>query len=132
MTSRSRLREPTRRRVWPSPIGAMGPTRRPTRRLVAGTDQVDVRVNGTPVAGSPFSSTVVPGPADPSHDHRRGDVASGFFGSTIDVVVTTRDAQGNLLGRGGDLVQMQVDGWTVTDGDRARTMADGTYSRSAS
>jgi hypothetical protein len=75
--------------------------------VLAGTDQVDVRVNGTPVPGSPFVSTVVPGPADPSMTTAvvtRG----GFFGARIDAVITTRDAQGNLLGRGGDDVKVQL------------------------
>jgi hypothetical protein len=75
--------------------------------VLAGTDQVDVRVNGSPVPGSPFVSTVVPGPADAAMTTAvvtRG----GFFGSRIDAVITTRDAQGNLLGRGGDDVKVQL------------------------
>jgi hypothetical protein len=75
--------------------------------LVAGADQVDVQVNGTPVPGSPFASTVVPGPAAASMT-TAVVTRSGFFGSRIDAVVTTRDAQGNPLGRGGDAVVVQL------------------------
>jgi hypothetical protein len=40
-------------------------------------------------------------------------------------VVTTRDAQGNLLGRGGELVQVQLEGGdTIRD---AEDRGDGTY-----
>jgi hypothetical protein len=71
-----------------------------------GADQVDVRVNGTALAGSPFPSIVVAGPADPATT-TAVVMRSGLF--FIDVVVTTRDAQNNPLGRGGDVVQAQLD-----------------------
>jgi hypothetical protein len=89
--------------------GAYSASYTPTR---AGIDNVDVRVLGTPLAGSPFASVVVAGAADPSQttaEFSRG----GFFGTTISVVVTTRDAQGNPLGRGGDQVQAQLNGGEV-------------------
>lgn len=93
---------------------------------IAGTDVVDVRVNGEAVPGSPFASVVGAGAADPSTT-TAAISRSGFFGSTITVVVTTRDAAGNLLGRGGDQVQMQVDGGAlVALSDRG----DGTYTTS--
>ena len=77
---------------------------------VAGTDQVVVRVNGTALAGSPFASTVVPGPAAASTTTATVTKTDFFFFVQVDAVVTTRDAQGNLLGRGGDLVGIGVDG----------------------
>jgi hypothetical protein len=93
--------------------------------VLAGTDQVDVRVNGTPVPGSPFVSMVAPGPADASMTTAvvtRG----GFFGSRIDAVITTRDAQGNLLGRGGDDVKVQLNGEPPVS---AVDHGNGTYSQ---
>ena len=79
---------------------------------LAGADAVEVRVNGEAVAGSPFTSVVGAGAADPSTTTAE-ITRSGFFGSTVTVVVNTRDAAGNLLGRGGDLVQIQVNGGDV-------------------
>jgi hypothetical protein len=74
-----------------------------------GTDNVDVRVSGTPLAGSPFASVVVSGAADPSTttaEFSRG----GFVGTILSVLVTARDAHGNAVGRGGDQVQVQQEG----------------------
>jgi hypothetical protein len=92
----------------------------PYTPIVSGTDQVDVRVSGTPVPGSPFLSNVIPGPADPATTQAGFNRA--FF--TIDVLVTTRDAHSNVVGRGGDLVQVQLDSsapLTLTD------LGDGRY-----
>ena len=86
-----------------------------------GTDQLDVRVNGTALAGSPFASTVVAGPADPATT-TAVLTRSGIF--YVDAVVTTRDAQGNLLGHGGDLVQVQ---WNGGAPGNAIDNGDGTY-----
>jgi hypothetical protein len=93
--------------------------------VVAGTDQVDVRVEGEPLAGSPYSSTVVPGPAHPALT-TAVVTRSGFFGSRIDAVITTRDAHGNLLGRGGDNVMVQLNGDPPV---AAADHGDGTYSQ---
>jgi adhesin/invasin len=75
--------------------------------VVAGTDQVQVQVNGADVPGSPFSSTVSPGPADPSRSV--ANVPATFFFSTT-FSVTAVDAQGNLVGHGGESVVISVDG----------------------
>ena len=94
--------------------------------ILAGTDQVDVRVKGEAVAGSPFASVVAAGPADPSTT-TAVFTRSGFFNTTINVVVTSRDAHGNPLGHGGDLVQVQLNGGEVPNTvDRG----DGTYTNS--
>ena len=93
--------------------------------IISGTDQVDVRVNGDAVSGSPFLSVVAPGAASATTT-TASVVKSGFFFYTIDIVVTTRDAQGNLLNHGGDLVQVHVDGGTRTAFDNG----NGTYSDS--
>ena len=92
---------------------------------VTGTDQITVEVNGTPVTGSPLASTVAPGAAAASTTTAQVTRAGSFFFEVI-ILVTTRDAQGNLLGRGGERVQVQVDGGDALRD--ARDNGDGTYS----
>jgi adhesin/invasin len=89
----------------------------------SGTDQVNVSVNGAPLSGSPFTSTVSTGPASPATT-TVAVTRQGFFIYTITLVVTTRDAQGNLIGRGGDHVQVQPAGGAVQE---AQDRGDGTY-----
>jgi filamin/ABP280 repeat protein len=89
----------------------------------SGTDQVDVRASGEAVSGSPFTSTVVPGAASPATTTAAAS-REGFLIYTITIVVTTRDAQGNLVGRGGDRVEVQPAGGPVRD---ATDRGDGTY-----
>ena len=87
-----------------------------------GTDQVDIRVDGTRLGGSPFSSTVAPGPADASKTTATVNKSGAFF-TRVDATVTARDAQNNLLGRGGDRVEVLVDDVPQTVNDNG----DGTY-----
>jgi len=90
--------------------------------VIAGTDQVDVRVAGQPVPGSPFSSTVAPGAADP--DQTTASVPDGSFGEALEIMVSVRDKQGNPLGRGGDQVRVLIEhGLELAVEDRG----DGTY-----
>jgi invasin-like protein/Big-like domain-containing protein len=82
---------------------------------VAGTDQVTIRVSGGALTGSPFSSAVAPGPVSPAASIATVTVTfvgCGFFSCEwrIDAVITARDAFGNPTGKGGDTVQMSVDG----------------------
>jgi hypothetical protein len=89
-----------------------------------GTDLVEVRVDGATLADGPVATQVAPGPADPSTTTaaiRR----SGILFTAIEITVTTKDAQGNLLGRGGDRVQVQLNDGAVRD---ATDNGDGTYS----
>jgi hypothetical protein len=72
-----------------------------------GTDQVEVKVSGTNVDRSPFESKVVPGSASPATTTAEF-TRSGFPFIRVDVVVTTRDAEGNPLGKGGDAVAIQL------------------------
>jgi adhesin/invasin len=92
----------------------------PTR---VGSDQLDLRVAGQPIPGSPFTSSVVAGPADPGHTE--ADVPEeASFGVPIDFVVHAADALGNPLGRGGDLVVVTPEGSSpITASDQG----DGTY-----
>jgi hypothetical protein len=93
---------------------------------LAGTDQVDVRVSGEAISGSPFTSTVVPGPASPATTTAQ-ITRTGFIFTIVDIVVTTRDAQGNLVGKGGDLVEVQLNGANL---GALEDNGDGTYSDS--
>lgn len=93
-----------------------------------GTDQVDVRVNGEAVPGNPFASVVIAGAAAPSTT-TAAVTRSGIFNLTVDVLVTTRDAEGNLLGRGGDQVLVQLNGGGFQP---ASDRQNGTYSLSFS
>jgi protocatechuate 3,4-dioxygenase beta subunit len=88
----------------------------------AGTDQVTVQVSGGAVAGSPFASQVQPGPGVAASSS--ADVPSSvsiFTAFTITVVI--RDEFGNVVGHGGDPVQLTIDGapQTLTD------QGNGTY-----
>jgi adhesin/invasin len=87
-----------------------------------GTDQVDVRVNGEPVPGNPFASTVSPGPADPGHT--TAIVPEGAFGQVLEIRVSAADAQGNPVGHGGDQVKVTVVNVTELPVD---DLGDGTY-----
>jgi len=75
----------------------------PTR---TGTDNVDVRVGGQPVAGSPYRSVVAAGAADPGRT--TADVPTGYFGAPLEILVHVADANGNPLGHGGDEVTVSV------------------------
>jgi hypothetical protein len=91
----------------------------PTR---TGTDQVRVRVDGAEVPGSPFASVVSAGPADPGQT--TADVP-GLFSFSTTITVTAKDAQGNVLGRGGDAVVISSD---ATAPVTAADQGNGTYS----
>lgn len=90
----------------------------------AGTDQVAVLVSGVAISGSPFPSTVQPGPS--SAGQSTADVPSTvsiFREFTITVVI--RDQFGNVVGHGGDPVELRIDGAVQPLTDRG----DGTYTR---
>ncbi len=99
----------------------------------SGRDEVTLVYRGEPVGG-PAETLVAPGAADASASTavvtRRGVV---FV--QIDVLVTVRDAHGNLVGRGGDVVQISPNGGSprtcVVDPPNTsfcRDNGDGTYS----
>ncbi len=92
---------------------------------VSGTDQITVEVDGLPVTGSPLSSVVSPGPAAASQTTAQVTRAGGFF-FEVTILVTARDAQGNLVGHGGDQVRIQIEGSDVLRD--AEDNGDGTYS----
>lgn len=98
-----------------------------------GVDVVTVRYQGASLQESPAQSVVAPGPADPSTS-TAVVTTSGVIFVRVDVEVTTRDAQGNLLGRGGDQVQIIPNGGAPRicepNGQTCRDNEDGTYSDS--
>jgi hypothetical protein len=92
--------------------------------VLVGTDQIRVQVNGTALRESPLSSEVVPGASSPSTTTAFFARQAIFF---LVVDVTVRDAQGNLVRRGGDNVQVRLnEGPPIT----LRDNGDGTYSDS--
>jgi adhesin/invasin len=94
------------------------------RPVHTGADQVDVRVGGQAVPGSPFASAVAPGAPDPGRT--TADVPDGTFGQTMEFVVHVADGEGNPVGHGGDQVAVTVKG--VQDGAlTVQDAGDGTY-----
>jgi adhesin/invasin len=88
-----------------------------------GRDVISVQFQGQPLGGGPFESTVSPGPADPGTSTARV-TSNGVFFIAVQVLVTVRDAQGNLVGHGGDRVTV------IPNGGEPRTAedhGDGTY-----
>ncbi|MGW8267385.1 MAG: filamin/ABP280 repeat domain-containing protein, partial [Longimicrobiales bacterium] len=97
----------------------------PTR---AGTDAVVITINGTPINGSPFASDVSVGPVSPAHS--TAIVPDGTVGVPVNIVVQARDAYGNPLSVGGEVVIVTVTGKNPTWPMRATDMGDGTYTAS--
>jgi adhesin/invasin len=92
---------------------------------IVGTDVVVVTVDGTPVANSPLTSVVSAGPASPATTTAQLPATSSVF-VQVPVVVTVRDADGNLRTAGGDEVRIRTEGV-----DQVATFnGDGTYSTS--
>ena len=104
--------------------------------LHTGKDDITVEFRGEPLPDIRATSAVAPGPADPSTstaEVKRRQI--GLF-AAVDVTVTVRDGQGNLVGHGGDQVQITVNGsqprTCVVNGraqnpPRCNDNGDGTY-----
>jgi hypothetical protein len=84
----------------------------------SGVDEVVVEFRGMPLVQEP--SSVSAGAADPTTT--TATLTRNFF--SVDVIVTTRDAYGNPLGRGGDQVHVQG---SIGDPQLAEDAGDGTY-----
>lgn len=82
----------------------------------SGRDDITVLFRGEPLTGASAASTVAPGPADPTTTTAQVTRAGVLF-VQVDVLVTTRDAQGNPLKHGGDKVEI------IPNGGRTRTCA---------
>ena len=75
----------------------------------SGRDEISIEFRGVPLGGETSASVVAPGPADPTTT-TAVVTRTGVLFVQVDIVVTTRDAQGNLLGHGGDLVEIIPNG----------------------
>ena len=90
----------------------------------SGSDQVVVQLVSSAVPGSPFTSVVLSGPTDPAHSTAEVAAIPNVFFFTIRAVITARDTGGNPVGRGGDRVQVAIDGGAAI---AATDNGDGTY-----
>jgi hypothetical protein len=91
--------------------------------LHVGQDVITIEFRGVALGGGHFESVVRAGAADPTTTTARV-TASGVIFIVVQVEVVTRDAQGNLLNRGGDQVVV------VPNGGQPRVAedrGDGTY-----
>ena len=89
-----------------------------------GSDEVRVEFAGNALPGAPYRTSVVPGAPDAAHTTADVSRTNGVF-TRLTVLVTVRDGQGNLVGRGGDQVEVNVNGQDVTSA--LRDNGDGTY-----
>lgn len=76
---------------------------------VVGTDQVDIRVSGVALSGSPFSSRVQAGVTSAGHSSADVPNSVSIF-TSFTITVTARDQFGNVVGHGGDPFELRIDG----------------------
>jgi adhesin/invasin len=97
----------------------------------AGIDQVSVIVAGQAVVGSPFTSTVAAGAADPAHTTADVPKEVGLLNPSenpVHITVRTADARGNPVGHGGSQVTITVRrGSDVVEVLPVTDVGDGTY-----
>jgi hypothetical protein len=92
----------------------------------SGTDQVQVRVSGTGVPGSPFASTVLAGPAAADRSTANVPACVNFFNLPATVTITAFDRFGNRVNHGGDPFRVAVNqGTPLVPTDNG----NGTYAR---
>jgi hypothetical protein len=91
----------------------------------AGTDQVQVKVSGTALSGSPFASVVEAGDAAPATSRAVVPACVEFRNLPATITITAFDEFGNLVKRGGDDFRIRVNqgSSTITPTDNG----DGTY-----
>jgi Bacterial Ig-like domain (group 1) len=75
----------------------------------AGTDQIAVAVSGAALAGSPFTSQVQPAASDAAQSSADVPASVSVF-SSFTITVVIRDRFGNVVGHGGDPVELRIDG----------------------
>jgi adhesin/invasin len=90
----------------------------------AGTDQVQVKVSGTAVPGSPFASAVQAGDADPGSSQAAVPACVEAADLPATITITAFDAFGNRVTRGGDDFQIRVNQGTSF---KPTDKGDGTY-----
>jgi hypothetical protein len=89
-----------------------------------GSDDVRVELAGDPLPGAPYRTNVIPGAPDAAHTTADVSRTNNVF-TRLTVLVTVRDGQGNLVGRGGDRVEVSVNGSDISSA--LRDNGDGTY-----
>lgn len=90
----------------------------------AGTDQVQVKVGGTAVPGSPFASAVQAADAVPGSSQAVVPACVNYFDLPATITITAIDAFGNRVAHGGDDFEIQVNqGSALQPADNG----DGTY-----
>lgn len=89
-----------------------------------GSDEVRVELAGAPLPGAPYRTSVVPGAPDAAHTTADVSRGNSVF-TTLTVLVTVRDGQGNLVGHGGDRVEVDFNEHDVTSA--LTDHGDGTY-----
>ena len=104
--------------------GRRAATRRRTPRTKAGTDQVQVRVSGTAVRGSPFASAVQAGDADAGASQAVVPACVESSDLPARITITAFDAFGNRVTRGGDDFRIRVNQGTPI---KPTDNGDGTY-----
>jgi hypothetical protein len=98
----------------------------------SGRDEFSIVFRGVPLGGETSASVVAPGPADPTTT-TAVVTRTGVLFVQVDIVVTTRDAHGNLLGHGGDQVEIIPNGGAprtcapVGQAETCVDQGDGTY-----
>lgn len=93
----------------------------------AGTDRVQVKVSGTAVSGSPFTSAVRTGPADAGGSAAVVPACVETSQLPARITITAFDAFGNRIAHGGDAFRLRVNqGSTITPTDKG----DGNYTAS--
>ena len=93
----------------------------------AGTDRVQVKVSGTAVSGSPFSSAVRTGPADAGGSAAVVPACVESSQLPARITITAFDAFGNRIAHGGDAFRIRVnEGSPITPTDKG----DGNYTAS--
>ncbi len=98
----------------------------------AGTDLVEVQVNGTPVPGSPFTSTVAQSASGPDPAHTTASIPGNVkVLHQVKVVITTADATGKRLTSGGYAADLDVRVSGANSGHpQILDRGDGTYEAS--
>jgi hypothetical protein len=91
----------------------------------AGTDDVNITLNGTTIGGGSYSSVVAPGPV--SAPQSTATVPPGNAGAVTTIVVQARDAFGNNLTAGGSAVAATVTGVNAGAVVTVVDNLDGTY-----
>jgi len=96
------------------------------RATKSGQRTINVTVNGSPIAGSPFTAVVEPATASPTHSYVVGEIPQGVAGQAAKFTIQTADAFGNPLTKGGVAFECTIEG-PVKSTARVTDNNDGSY-----